>query len=161
LQTEIIVYTDGAALGNPGKGGYGVVMKFGNHRKELSEAFAHTTNNRMELLAVITALECIKPNAHVIKIHTDSKYVCDAINLRWIDGWVKKGWKNVKNIDLWKRFLVAYKQHQVKFVWVKGHAGIVENERCDELATAAAAKGPWKTDIGYIDANKKNDHSLL
>ncbi len=161
MSLPIIVYTDGAALGNPGKGGYGVVMKFGNQRKEIAQAYMHTTNNRMELMATIVAMECIKKKDILMIIHTDSKYVCDAINLKWIVGWQKKGWKNVKNIDLWKRFLLIYKELNVEFKWVKGHAGIEENERCDFLATQAAANGPWAIDTEYILEQKKSDNRLF
>lgn len=149
LKPSIIIYTDGAALGNPGKGGYGVVMKFGSVRKELFAAYKHTTNNRMELLAVIVAMESIKKNDYVIEVYSDSKYVCDAINKNWLNNWQKKGWKQVKNVDLWKRFLAVFKTLNVKLNWVKGHAGIVENERCDVLATQAAYNGPWQIDEGY------------
>ncbi len=145
----LIIYTDGAALGNPGKGGYGVVMQWGAQRKEIFEAYEHTTNNRMELLAVIVALEAIKKPDIVIHIYTDSKYVHDAIEKKWVFAWQRAGWKDKKNIDLWKRFLLVYPKHNVKLHWVKGHAGIKENERCDELATEAAKRGPWKPDIGY------------
>ncbi|HEY1046389.1 MAG TPA: ribonuclease HI [Bacteroidia bacterium] len=150
---KLIVYTDGAALGNPGKGGYGVVMMWGQARKELFQGYEHTTNNRMELLAVIVALESIKKTGIDIHIHTDSKYVCDAIEKKWIFNWQKTGWKNKKNVDLWQRFMPLYRVHKVKFHWVKGHAGIKENERCDELATACAARGPWLIDHGYTPEN--------
>lgn len=150
---KLIIFTDGAALGNPGKGGYGVVMMWGSARKELSQGYEHTTNNRMELLAVIVALETIKKPDIEIHIYTDSKYVCDAIEKKWIFGWQKAGWKNKKNVDLWQRFMPLYRQHNVKFHWVKGHAGIKENERCDELATTSAGKGPWLIDHGYMAEN--------
>lgn len=152
---ELIIYTDGAALGNPGKGGYGVVMMWGAQRKEIHEAFEHTTNNRMELLAVIVALEAIKKPGISIHVYTDSKYVHDAIEKKWVFGWQKTGWKNKKNVDLWKRFLLVYPHHNVRFHWVKGHAGIKENERCDELATGAANRGPWRVDHGYVEEMKK------
>lgn len=148
-EKKLIIYTDGASLGNPGPGGYGIVMKWGSARKEISEGFTLTTNNRMELLAVIVALECIKKDQLHVHIYTDSKYVCDAIEKKWVWGWQKKGWKDKKNIDLWKRFLPLFDQHHVKMHWVKGHAGIEENEVCDLLATTAAKEGPWKKDVGY------------
>ncbi len=145
----ISIYTDGACSGNPGPGGYGVVMLSGVHRKELSEGFIKTTNNRMELLSVIIALEAIKaPGAHVT-IYSDSKYVVDSVEKKWIDGWVKRNWKNVKNVDLWKRFLNIYKKHHIKFVWVKGHASNVENNRCDELAVMASRSPGRQIDIGF------------
>ena len=135
---NIIVYTDGAAKGNPGKGGYGIVMISGKHRKEIAEGFRKTTNNRMELLSVIVALETIKQPQSEVTIYSDSKYVVDSVEKKWVFGWEKKGFKGKKNIDLWKRFLKIYPQHHVKFQWVKGHAGNVENERCDQLAVSAA-----------------------
>jgi ribonuclease HI len=145
----IYLYTDGAAKGNPGRGGYGVVLIFKQHRKELSEGFRLTTNNRMELLAVITGLEALKGENFEITVVSDSKYVVDSVAKGWIHGWVRKGWKDVKNIDLWKRFLLVYKKHKVNFQWVKGHAGHPENERCDELAVAAAESGRLLIDEGY------------
>ncbi|MGE0560332.1 MAG: ribonuclease HI [Flavobacteriales bacterium] len=146
---KITIYTDGAAKGNPGKGGYGVVMMSGSHKKELSEGFRNTTNNRMELLSVIVALEAIiKENAQV-EIFSDSKYVVDAVEKGWVFGWQKKGFKGKKNIDLWQRFLKIYPKHQVKFIWVKGHAGNLYNERCDELAVQAAESSNLLIDEGY------------
>ena len=134
---KINIYTDGSALGNPGPGGYGIVMKSGGHVKEISQGFRLTTNNRMELLSVIVALEQIKrPNADV-DVWSDSKYVVDSIEKGWVFGWVKKGFKDKKNPDLWKRFLKVYKKHQVKFQWIKGHNDHPQNERCDQLAVAA------------------------
>jgi ribonuclease HI len=142
------MYTDGAARGNPeGPGGYGCILQFLSkdgtlHEKELSAGYKKTTNNRMELLAVIVGLEALIKPCYV-EVFSDSKYVTDAFNQKWIDSWKSKGWKNskkeqVKNLDLWLRLLDAKKQHQVKFTWVKGHAGHPENERCDVLATTAA-----------------------
>ena len=148
----IIVYTDGAAKGNPGPGGYGTVMKFGEHRKEFSEGFRKTTNNRMELLAVIVGLEKLKSNKYPVTIFSDSKYVVDSVEKGWIWNWEKKGFKGKANVDLWKRFIPVYKRHNVKFKWVKGHAGIPENERCDELAVAAAEGYSLKIDQGYENA---------
>lgn len=137
---KIDIYTDGACKGNPGKGGYGILMKVPEkgYEKAFSEGFRKTTNNRMELLAVIVALEKLKSNEHEIHIFTDSRYVADAVNQKWIYGWVKKGFKKVKNPDLWKRFLPLYKIHQPEFHWIKGHNGHHENEICDQLAVKAA-----------------------
>lgn len=136
----IQLYTDGSSRGNPGPGGYGVVLKCGTHYKELSEGFEETTNNRMELLAVIVGLEAIKrENAEVI-VYSDSTYVVKAINEGWVFGWEKKNFDKKANPDLWIRFLEIYRKHRVRFVWIKGHAGHPENERCDALAVAAASK---------------------
>ncbi len=145
----ITVYTDGAARGNPGPGGFGVVLMSGSHRKEIGEGFRNTTNNRMELLAVIVALETAKGTGHKITVYSDSKYVVDSVTKGWLFGWVKKGFKGKKNVDLWKRFLLIYPTNEVKFVWVKGHANIPENERCDELAVAASKQENLPPDIGY------------
>lgn len=144
---QVDIFTDGSARGNPGPGGYGAVMRFVDgagkvHEKELSQGYEHTTNNRMELMAVIAGLEALKRPCDVT-LYSDSQYVVNAFNQHWVDGWLKRGWKNsqkqpVKNVDLWKRLLAAKEPHTVKFVWVKGHAGHAENERCDELATTAA-----------------------
>lgn len=145
---NVEIYTDGAARGNPdGPGGYGVVLHYtdtqGNpHEKELSQGYVRTTNNRMELMAAIAGLEALKTPCNVT-LYSDSKYLVDAFNQNWIDGWIRKGWKRgknepVKNPDLWKRLLKAKEDHNVTFVWVKGHNGHPLNERCDELATTAA-----------------------
>lgn len=145
---KVSIYTDGAARGNPdGPGGYGTVLEYvdskgGLHTKELSQGYKKTTNNRMELMAVIAGLEALNRPCEV-ELYSDSKYVVDAFNQHWIDGWLKKGWKRgknepVKNVDLWKRLLLAKEKHQVRFNWVKGHDGHPQNERCDELATSAA-----------------------
>jgi len=146
---QITIYTDGAARGNPGPGGYGIVMISGEFRKEISEGFKHTTNNRMELLAVIVALETLKISGSEVTIYTDSKYVADAVTKGWVYDWVKKRFKGKKNPDLWLRFLEIYKKHIVKFVWVKGHNNNPLNERCDELAVAASMKAELKEDTGY------------
>jgi ribonuclease HI len=145
----IKLYTDGAAKGNPGNGGYGVVLLFGKHRKELSQGFKITTNNRMELLAVIVGLEALNTNEHPVIIYSDSRYVVDAINKGWLRGWVKKGYKGKKNKDLWKRFWKLQKNFNLTFIWIKGHAGNVENEQCDILAVNAAEGSNLLADEGY------------
>ncbi|MDO5442464.1 MAG: ribonuclease HI [Bacteroidia bacterium] len=135
----IYLYTDGAASGNPGPGGYGVVLKCAGLCKEMSGGFACTTNNRMELLAVITGLEAIKWERADVEVYSDSSYVVKAINEGWLNNWQIRGWKKVKNVDLWMRFLEVYRMHNVTFHWLKGHAGHPENERCDRLAVDAGA----------------------
>ena len=135
---EITIYTDGSALGNPGPGGYGAVLISGRFRKEVSQGYRLTTNNRMELLSVCVALEMLKFEGSDVTIYSDSKYVVDAVEKRWVFGWEKKGFAGKKNPDLWSRFLRSYRRHKVRFVWVKGHADTVENNRCDQLAVAAA-----------------------
>lgn len=135
----IYLYTDGAASGNPGPGGFGVVLKCGSLRKEMSGGFACTTNNRMELLAVITGLEAIRWDHATVEVYSDSSYVVKAVNEHWLDNWQVRGWKKVKNVDLWMRFLDVYRMHDVTFHWLKGHAGHPENERCDRLAVDAGA----------------------
>ena len=151
MTDSIHIYTDGAASGNPGPGGYGAVMLYKDKRKELSEGFKYTTNNRMELMAVIVALEHLKNEGSQVIVYSDSKYVVDSIEKKWIDGWIKKNFKNVKNVDLWLRFLPLYKKHHIKFKWVKGHADNVENNRCDELAVAAYKQPHLKVDAGYTN----------
>lgn len=145
----IEVFTDGSSRGNPGPGGYGVVLKAGAHYKELSEGFRLTTNNRMELLAVIVALEALKKPGHRVHITSDSKYVIDAVVKGWVFGWEKKDFAKKMNPDLWRRFLKVYRKHQVQFQWIKGHNGHKENERCDALAVQAALNGPLQVDYGY------------
>ncbi len=147
----IYVYTDGAAKGNPGPGGYGVVMKSGPHYRELSEGFRLTTNNRMELLAVIKGLEAIKTKGSEVLVVSDSKYVVEAVEKGWLWNWIKIGFKNKKNKDLWIRFVNIYRQHKVRFQWIKGHNGHAENERCDQLAVAAAAQKDLLIDTPYED----------
>ena len=149
MAVKITIYTDGSALGNPGKGGYGVVLQSGQHYKELSAGYRLTTNNRMELLAVIVALETIKAEHADITLYSDSRYVVDAIEKGWLISWQRTNYKNKKNIDLWKRFLSVYPRHDIRFVWVKGHASIPLNERCDFLATQAAARTDLLIDEGY------------
>ena len=134
----IHIYTDGAAKGNPGNGGYGAILEYKGRRKELSQGYRLTTNNRMELLAVIVALEAIKKDGWEVRVTSDSKYVVDAVEKGWIKNWVAKGFKGKKNADLWERFLKSYYKHRVKFEWIKGHAGHPQNERCDQLAVEAA-----------------------
>jgi ribonuclease HI len=146
---SIIVYTDGSAKGNPGNGGYGIVMMSGKHRKELQQGFRLTTNNRMELLAVIVALENVKKERAEIIIYSDSKYVVDAVEKKWVFKWEKMNFKNKKNPDLWIRFLDIYRKHQVFFSWVKGHAENKENDRCDFLAVQAADSKLLKIDRWY------------
>ena len=154
-KVDVLVYTDGASRGNPGPGGYGIVMMAGKHRKELSQGYRLTTNNRMELLAVIVALETMKKPNLRIALYTDSKYVVDAVEKKWVFGWQKKNFKGKANEDLWRRFLIIYPKHQVQFHWVKGHAGHPLNERCDELATMAADDGPLKIDSVYESIESK------
>lgn len=149
MTDAIHIYTDGAASGNPGPGGYGIVMLYKQHRKEMSDGFRLTTNNRMELLSVIIALETLKNPGSKVIVHSDSKYVVDAINLKWLDGWQKTGFKKKANVDLWQRFLKVRHKHHITFKWVKGHADNVENNRCDELAVAAYKTGNLKVDEGY------------
>ena len=148
---EVHIYTDGAAKGNPGNGGYGVVLELVGtpHKKEFHEGFRLTTNNRMELLAVIVGLEKLKnPNMKVLVI-SDSKYVVDSVLKKWVFGWEKKGYKDKKNPDLWKRFLITYRKHQVDFKWIKGHNNHPQNERCDQLAVMASQQPKLSVDVYY------------
>jgi ribonuclease HI len=152
---EVEIYTDGAAEPNPGKGGYGVVLLFGKHRKELCEGFELTTNNRMELLAVIIGLEALKKPCDVT-VYSDSRYVVDAVEKGSVFRWEKKNWmrtkrEKAKNPDLWKRFLQVYETHTVTLEWVPGHQGIEENERCDQLAMQAAKSDNLNKDEGYVN----------
>ncbi len=154
---RITIYTDGASRGNPGPGGYGIVMMAGHHRKELSEGFRLTTNNRMELLSVIVALESLKiPNSDVL-IVSDSKYVVDSVEKGWVFGWQKKNFVDKKNPDLWIRFLRLYSKHRIKFQWIKGHNNNPYNERCDELAVAAALQPDLPPDVQYEGSIKKEN----
>jgi len=151
---QLIIYTDGAARGNPGPGGYGAILQWGTVRKEISQGYRKTTNNRMELLAVIIALESLTRDNIDVTIYSDSAYVVDAVEKGWVFNWVKKGFKDKKNPDLWKRFLEVYKRHKIKLVWVKGHADNPMNNRCDELATMAADSRDWLVDEGYEHVDK-------
>ncbi len=157
----IFLFTDGAASGNPGPGGYGVVLKCGSLRKEMSGGFARTTNNRMELLAVITGLEAIKWDDAAVEVYSDSTYVVKAVTENWLQNWQRRGWKKVRNVDLWVRFLEVYGRHRVTFHWLKGHAGHPENERCDALAVAAGAGAVARGETlpeasGYIEESLLN-----
>lgn len=146
---DITIYTDGSALGNPGKGGFGAVLISGPYRREVSQGFRLTTNNRMELLAVIVALEMLKFEGSNVTLYSDSQYVVNAVEKGWVFGWERKGFAGRKNADLWIRFLRIYRKHHVRFVWVKGHADTVENNRCDQLAVAAAGGEQLLEDVGY------------
>lgn len=154
MATNVTIYTDGAARGNPGPGGYGIILISGKHRKELSEGFRLTTNNRMELLAVIIGLEALKKNKCDVTIYTDSKYVADAVEKKWVFEWEKKRFAKKKNADLWIRFLKVYRKHQVTFIWIKGHNENIENERCDQMAVEASKKENLQTDTGYEQLTK-------
>lgn len=149
---EVHIYTDGSSRGNPGPGGYGTILMFGDHYKELSEGYQKTTNNRMELLAVIAGLEALKQNSYPVVVFSDSKYVVDSIEKGWLWGWVKKDFKGKKNRDLWERYIPLHKKFKIKFTWVKGHAGHPQNERCDELAVMSAEGKDQKVDQGYLEA---------
>ncbi|HET8860167.1 ribonuclease HI [Marivirga sp.] len=155
----ITIYTDGSALGNPGPGGYGIVLRFGDKVKEISGGFRNTTNNRMELLAIVEALKSLKTKKYPIHIYSDSKYVIDSITKGWLSGWVKKGFKGKKNVDLWKQYLQVSKGYDLNFHWVKGHAGNPDNERCDRLAVAKAENGPHLIDEGF--ENRTSDSDLF
>ncbi|AZR73639.1 ribonuclease HI [Anoxybacter fermentans] len=149
---HVQLYTDGACSGNPGPGGYGAILVYKNHRKEISGGYQNTTNNRMEIMAVIRGLEMLKERCKVT-VYSDSKYVVDAMTLGWVERWKKNGWKRNKkeralNVDLWERLLELCEKHEVEFVWVKGHSGHLENERCDELATEALKKEGLPIDVG-------------
>lgn len=145
----VTMYTDGAARGNPGPGGYGVVLLYKGHRKELSAGYRLTTNNRMELLAVIVGLEALKRKNIKIVVYSDSRYVVDSVSKGWIWNWERKSFKNRKNPDLWRRYMRLHRLFNIEFVWVKGHASIPENERCDQLAVDASMQQDLLTDVGY------------
>jgi ribonuclease HI len=154
---EITIYADGASSGNPGPGGYGVVLISGRHRLQKSEGFKLTNNNRMELLGVITGLEALKIPGSKVVIYTDSKYVADSVEKGWVFQWESKAFRNKKNPDLWIRFLKIYRQHKVRFVWVKGHSNNAENEVCDRLAVEAYTKGELHEDTGYSQPDQNNN----
>ena len=161
---KVVMYTDGGCIGNPGPGGYGVVLLSDGHRKELSGGFRLTTNNRMELMAAIVGLEALKVPCEVT-LHSDSKYVVDAMELGWAKRWQANGWRRNKNEkavnpDLWQRLLEVCKKHEVKFRWVKGHAGNPENERCDYLANTTAMQKNLPVDEGYQPEMRKKDSGL-
>ena len=153
---SVAIYTDGAAKGNPGKGGYGIVLLSGKLRKELSKGFRLTTNNRMELLAVIVSLEALKKKPESVIIYSDSKYVVDAVEKKWVFGWEKTNFNKKKNPDLWIRFLKIYRLHNVTFKWVKGHSENAENNRCDFLAVEASEGVSLDTDVWYEKSQEKN-----
>lgn len=145
----IQIYTDGACSGNPGPGGFAVILRCGSYEKEISAGYAVTTNNRMELLAVITGLEAVRWEQADVTIWSDSSYVVDAVEKGWVFSWERKGFAKKANPDLWTRFLAVYRRHHVRFVWVRGHNGHPENERCDRLAVAASQGPGLLTDSGY------------
>lgn len=151
MSHQVHIYTDGAAKGNPGPAGYGVVMELVGtpHKKEFYEGFRLSTNNRMELLAVIVGLEKLKNSNMSVLVVSDSKYVVDAVEKKWVFGWEKKGFKDRKNPDLWMRFLKIYRKHKVDFKWVKGHNNHPQNERCDELAVMASQQEQLSVDAFY------------
>ena len=159
MSDTISIYTDGSSLGNPGPGGYGIVMKYKDLKKVASGGYRRTTNNRMELLAVIKALKMLNTFAEgkTIRIYSDSKYVINAVVQKWVFGWQKKGFKDKANADLWRIFLNIYPKYQIEFEWVKGHSGVPENEECDQLAKKAAEQPKLKPDVGY-EAISKNSN---
>lgn len=156
----VTLFTDGAAKGNPGKGGYGLVLLSGSYRKELSEGYRLTTNNRMELLSVIIGLETLKKEKTIVSVYSDSKYVVDAVEKKWVFAWEKKNFGKKKNPDLWIRFLKIYRKHVVNFIWVKGHADNKENERCDVLAVKAAEGDALRVD-GWYENNVAGKNELF
>ena len=156
----VTLFTDGAAKGNPGKGGYGLVLLSGSHRKELSEGYRLTTNNRMELLSVIIGLETLKKEKTIVTVYSDSKYVVNAVEKKWVFAWEKKNFGKKKNPDLWIRFLKIYRKHVVNFIWVKGHADNKENERCDALAVKAAEGDVLRVD-GWYENNVASRNELF
>lgn len=159
--TYIEIYTDGAAKGNPGPGGFGTILRFKNVEKEFSKGFRLTTNNRMELLAVITGLEALKSNEYPVRIFSDSKYVVDSISKGWVFNWQKKGFKDKKNPDLWKRFLKLYPKFKIEMIWIKGHNGHPENERCDVLAVKASESNQLEIDTYYEEVENNTAGKLL
>lgn len=156
---SVTIYTDGAASGNPGPGGYGVVLESGKHRKELWGGYRLTTNNRMELLAVIVGLEALRRPGTEAVVVSDSKYVVDAVEKGWVFDWERKGFAKKKNPDLWQRFLRAYRRHKVRFRWIRGHNGHPQNELCDRLAVAAREQPPEL--LAVDEAYEKGDPELF
>ncbi len=150
------IYTDGAAKGNPGPGGFGVVMKFRDKEMELSQGFRLTTNNRMELLAVIHALEQLKTSKYAIELYSDSKYVVDTVTKGWLFSWKSKQFKGKKNVDLWMRYLELHNRFEITFHWIKGHSGHPENERCDQLAVSAAGSPNLLVDVSFENERANN-----
>lgn len=159
--TYIEIYTDGAAKGNPGPGGFGTILRFKNIEKEFSKGFRLTTNNRMELLAVITGLEALKSTEYPVRIFSDSKYVVDSISKGWVFNWQKKGFKDKKNSDLWRRFLKVYPLFKIEMIWIKGHNGHPENERCDVLAVKASESKHLEIDTYYEELENHSAEKLL
>lgn len=145
----IEIFTDGAAKGNPGPGGYGVILRYKGKERELAKGFRRTTNNRMELLAVIEALRKVKTTDIPITVYSDSSYVVDAIEKKWLSSWIKKGYKGKKNVDLWQELVPLLQKFKPKFIWVRGHNGHPENERCDILAVRAAEQAPFHVDEAF------------
>lgn len=158
---RVNIYTDGAARGNPGPGGYGIVLESGKHRREINQGFRSTTNNRMELLAVIEGLKALKREGLQIVVYSDSKYVVDAVNKGWLFNWEKKAYKDKKNVDLWKQFIVLYRRLKPQFVWVKGHNNHPQNERCDRLAVEASHWADLLIDEGFESQKEGSDSKLL
>lgn len=154
---KVTLYTDGAARGNPGPGGYGIVLISGKHRREISEGYRLTTNNRMELMAVIVGLEALKNPGTDVVVYTDSRYVADAVEKGWVFQWESKFFKKKKNPDLWLRFLKVYRNHKVRFIWIKGHSDNKENELCDRLAVEASLKNDLREDPGYSSDDDQNE----
>ena len=156
MSEKINVYTDGSSLGNPGPGGYGIIMEWKGKQyvKEFSGGYRFTTNNRMELMAVIVALETLNKQPMQVTVYSDSKYVIDAVQKKWVFSWEKKAFKDKKNPDLWQRFLKIHRKHQVNFHWIKGHNAHPQNERCDQLAVKAAKESPHKID-NFFEHNQK------
>lgn len=161
IDLKLKMFTDGAARGNPGPGGYGTILVWGSHVKELSGGYKLTTNNRMELRAVIAGLESLTRDGLEVEVYSDSKYVCEAVEKGWIWNWIKTGFKGKKNADLWMQFAELYRKHKVKFIWIKGHAGHPENERCDRLATQAADNAAIQADTGYLMSLNSNEKDNL
>ncbi len=159
INQEILLYTDGSSIGNPGPGGYGIIMelKGTNYKKEFSKGYRYTTNNRMELMAVIVGLELLKKKSSKVIVFSDSKYVIDSVNNKWVFQWKKKGFKGKKNSDLWQRFIRIYKKHDLNFKWIKGHNSHPQNERCDFLANSAAKDKDLMKDEYFENISKYNN----